>query len=149
MFTCVSLCVYVPLYVSVCVYLLSILTLYRIYCELLMTNNDNDNNDDPDDCLSALLAFQFYTLFYFTFFLHTHTHAHICIYFMLFFCLSFCLLCCSAFNYCDCCSGVHCLTFVYLFARLIASHMLLRSSLFSSLLSTPSPSPSSRLPFFI
>lgn len=76
-----------------------------------------------------------FTLCFISTFSYTHTHicmlACVCIYFMLFSALRFSsllccfyLLCCSAFN-CDCCSGVHCLTFVYLFAHLIVSHMLL------------------------
>lgn len=96
-----------------------------------------------------------FTLCFISTFSYIHTHicmlACVCIYFMLFSALlsssllcCFCLLCCSAFN-CDCCSGVHCLTFVYLFAHLIASHMLL-----PLLYSTLSPlSPLLPLPFLL
>lgn len=142
-------CVYLSTFVCacVCVYLLSTLTLYRIHCELLPPRRPWWLSLSPVGI--SILHFVLFQLFL------THTHicmlACVCIYFMLFSALlsssllcCFCLLCCSAFN-CDCCSGVHCLTFVYLFAHLIASHMLL-PPLYSAL-SPHSPLPS--LPFLL
>lgn len=86
-----------------------------------------------------------FTLCFISTFFYTHTCMYVVYVYVFILCSSllycFCLLCCSAFN-CDCCSGVHCLTFVYLFAHLIASHMLL-PLLYASL----TPLPTSLTPF--
>lgn len=103
--------------------------------QLFKLNSFRVDDDDPDDCQRCWhFQFQLFRVVLLLsppepppFLLLALLIAY-CFVFVVFF--SFCSCHCCRGSHCCCyCSGAHCLTFVYLFARLIASHLLFFAAL--------------------